>query len=386
MPGTVTSTWRGGYRDHDPAMRPLVLLTLAVGLSAATATAFDGRTVHGTLTPVGNDRIRIGTTELVLRDIDTLALGEGAAARSEGDFGILLRDGSWLPARSIAAAARPDHLSVACPFGTVELPLEIVVGWGDPEPPAATDSGDAVLVESGLLGGRLLGLRDGVLRFASALDPEPLALPITAVRAARLALAISRPQGLRLRLHTSPQHPPLDLVIVADGVALAAAPAVRLDTAMLGGTPLRIEGGRRSYLSDLQPATVHEDGMFGVVWPHARNAAIGGGPLLLHGTRFGKGLTVHSVASLGWRLDTGTDRLRAQVGIADQVTPEGDCVAVIRGDGRELWRARVRGGEMPRSLDLALTGVTTLELRVEAGERYDIGDHLVLADAQLIGR
>ncbi|MBN8527463.1 MAG: NPCBM/NEW2 domain-containing protein, partial [Planctomycetes bacterium] len=63
-----------------------------------------------------------------------------------------------------------------------------------------------------------------------------------------------------------------------------------------------------------------------------------------------------------------------------------DCIAVLAGDGRELWRARLRGGDAPRSIDLDLAGVKRLELRVEAGERHDIGDHVVLADAQLIRR
>lgn len=366
-------------------MRPLALLLIAVGLSAATATGFDGTRSAGLLAPAGDGRIRIGASELALADLDSVVLGEGPPARSEDGMGVLLRDGSWLPARAIAAGAAADRLSVRSPFGTVELPLELVAGWGDPEPPAADGGGDSVLVESGVLGGRLLGLRDGMLRFQSSLDPEPLALQVAAVRGARLGVAVQAPAGLRLRLQTAAQRPGLDLVVVdGGGIALAVAPQARLDAATLGAAPLRVEGGRRRYLSDLKPASVREDGMFGVVWPYARDSAIGNGPLLLAGTRYAKGLTVHSVATLGWKLDGAMARLRAQVGIADQVAPEGDCIAIIRGDGRELWRARVRGGEAVRSLDLDLAGVDALTLTVEAGEHHDIGDHLVLADAQLI--
>ncbi len=44
----------------------------------------------------------------------------------------------------------------------------------------------------------------------------------------------------------------------------------------------------------------------------------------------------------------------------------------------------MRGAEKPQPIDLDLTGVKQLELRVEYGARYDIADHFVLADAYLI--
>ncbi len=180
---------------------------------------------------------------------------------------------------------------VHSPFGDLELPLEAVAGWGDPEPPASEPGGDAVLVESGLLGGRVLGLSGGALRFQSRLDPEPLVLPVPTVRGLRLDGAIKRPAGARLRAQTSAQGAGLDLVLVEGGVALGAVPKAKLDAASLGGMALRIEGGRRTYLSDLKPSGVREDGMFGVVWPHVRDGAIGGGPIQLGGRRHAKGLT-----------------------------------------------------------------------------------------------
>jgi hypothetical protein len=189
-----------------------------------------------------------------------------------------------------------------------------------------------------------------------------------------------------VRLHALPPGVArgFDVVLTARGPALAIAPEALLDVRALAGVELRVEGGRRVYLSSLVPASVQEDGMFGVVWPHARDSAIGGGPLLLGGRRYGRGLTVHSVARLTWRLDAACIRLRAMAGIADGFAPEGDAVAILRGDGRELWRARLRGGDAPQAIDVDLSGLAVLELSVEAGERYDIGDHVVLADAQVI--
>lgn len=347
----------------------LCLCCCAAG-HAATVTGFDGR---------------VSTPERLpaLADIDSVVLGSGPVPLASGTLGVQLVDGSWLPAEAVVAGAKPDHLLVRGPFGALELPLEAVAGWGDP-PPAAPERGDAILVESGLLAGRVNGLRNGTLTFLSALDPEPLALPLEEIRGAHLGNPVRRPDGLRLRATTDPGRPGLDLIVAGDGLALAAVPAVRLDSAALGALVLRVEGGRRVYLSDLAPASSREEGMFGVVWPSTRDRALDGGPLRLAGVLRAKGLVVHSAAVLGWKLGGGYVRLRAEVGICDSVAPEGDCVAVLRGDGRELWRARVRGGEPVRRLDLDLAGIAALELAVETGERFDIGDHLVLADAQLI--
>lgn len=353
-----------------PAMRwALLAIICAAAAQAATVTGFDGRVVTSERLPP-------------LADIDCVVLGSGPVPMATGSLGVQLVDGSWLPAEAVVAGSRPDHLLVRGPFGALELPLEAVAAWGDPPPEPG--KGDAVLVASGLLAGRVNGLRDGTLSFLSALDPEPLALPLGEIRGARLGNAPRRPDGLRLRATVDPARPGLDLIVSDDAIALAAVPTVRLDRAALGCLVLRVEGGRRVYLSDLAPANVREEGMFGVVWPSARDRAISGGPLRLGGVLRAKGLVVHSAAVLGWKLDGGYARLRAEVGICDSVAPEGDCVAVLRGDGRELWRARVRGGEPVRRLDLDLAGVALLELAVETGERFDIGDHLVLADAQLI--
>lgn len=368
-------------------MRTVLLLLAAAVVAAATATGFDGHETSGPLGQAGDGRIRIGAQELVLADLDRLVLGDGPAARPAGGFGVLLADGSWLPATSIAAGTGRDSIAVDGPLGRIELPLAAIAGWGDPAPPPAGD-GDTVQVASGLLRGRVLGLRDGELAFASAIDPEPLKLKLAEIPAARIAMpAAAAGHGVYLGALIAPAQPPLRLLLGKGGPVLAAAPAVVIDAARLGNLPLRIEGGRRVYLSDLKPVKVREDGAFGVVWPWSADGAIGGGPLLLAGNRYAKGLTVHSAAELAWELDGATHvRLRALAGIADQVAPEGDCLTSLLADGRELWRVRVRGGEAPHPIDLDITGVKQLVLKVELGERQDIGDHLVLADAQLIRR
>jgi hypothetical protein len=354
-----------------------------VALSAATAIGFDGRQHSGRLEVLA-DSVRLDGLTLPLADLDSVVFDGTALPRTPGAFGVLLVDGSWLPARALSAAGS-DRLVVESAMGRLELPLEAVIGWGGPElPPVGTD--DALTVASGVLRGRLLGIADGRLRLQSALDPEPLLLAVGDVRAARLVNPTRRVVGPRLRLVGDPAAPALDLLLRPGAVVLAAAPQVAVDLAALVGQSLRVEGGRRIYLSDLRPAEVREEGHFGVVWPHVRDQALGGGPLLLGRVRHGKGLVVHAPALLAWRLEGGYTRLRAQVGISDEVAPEGDCVATLTGDGRVLWQARLRGGEPAVALDLPLSGIDRLELGLAIGERQDIGDHVVLGDAQLIRR
>jgi hypothetical protein len=180
-------------------------------------------------------------------------------------------------------------------------------------------------------------------------------------------------------------HPPLRLLPVpSGGVGLAAAPQTEVGKA-LTNVRWRVEGGRRVYLGDLAPDAVEEVGAFGVVWPWRKDSNLDGTPLRLGGVRYVRGVVVHSQAKLAWKLDGSYLRLRALVGIADVVADQGDCAAALIADGKTLWtRDRVKGGERPTALDLDLTGVKRLELRVDYGQRYDIGDHLALADAYLV--
>jgi hypothetical protein len=58
---------------------------------------------------------------------------------------------------------------------------------------------------------------------------------------------------------------------------------------------------------------------------------------------------------------------------------------VISGEGRELWRRTgIRGGQPAVAVAVDVVGVKNLIVTVDYGARYDIGDHLVLADAALI--
>lgn len=83
-------------------MRFLALVCCAAVGAAATATGFDGRSLDGPLAVGADGHLRIGATAISLADVDVLVLGTGPVPRCDGNLGVLLVDGSWLPATAIA--------------------------------------------------------------------------------------------------------------------------------------------------------------------------------------------------------------------------------------------------------------------------------------------
>lgn len=360
----------------------------ASGASAATVAPLEGPPlVAAAITLTADLVLGEGKPLLALRDVDWIEFAAPAKidplSVSNVALGIWLTDGSWLPVATVAAGGN-DIVRASSPFGTHDIPLSIISGWGTSETAPAGDGLDRVLVASGPIDCRVQGLRDGKLLLATTLDPEPLALELGEIQGLRLAQGIKRPTGFALLVTMDPNRPPVRLLSTATGLQLAASKQpVAIST--LGGLRVRVDGGRRAWLSDLTPVTVVEKGAFDVVWPWQRDQALDGGPLTLGGIRHAKGITVHSAATVTWTLGQRYVRLRSLIGIADAVAPEGDCPVTITGDGKPLWRTeRLRGGEAPVALDLDLRGVTSLSLDIALGERFDIGDHVMLADAYLI--
>jgi alpha-galactosidase len=110
-------------------------------------------------------------------------------------------------------------------------------------------------------------------------------------------------------------------------------------------------------------------------------------PLTLHGRTFASGFGTHSPGVLVIDLKGGTRRFTATVGIDDEV-PDGKGSAnfEVLGDHHKLlWRSGIRRrGQTPLSVDLDLTGVQQIILRVTtAGDGFEF-DHADWADARFV--
>lgn len=355
----------------------LLVLVAVITWAADTVVLLDGSSRSGPVTWRDGERLAIGGAEVALTDVDQIQLA--GPAPSAGELGLWLVDGSWLPCTALAPSA-DDTILAQTSLGELVLPLAAVRGWGPTLPSAGP--ADRLVVVSGTYDGRVRGIRDGQVVFVSEALGE-LAVDLADCLGLRLGGSDRVPAVLRVLAELDPAHLPVAL-LPGEQPRLLAAPTVTLP-AWPTGVPLRIEGGRRVYLSDLTPILVEEKGAFGRVWPHRRDRNLDGGPILLDGQRYAKGVSMHSQARLRWQLQRRFVRFTTVIGIADEVGFEGDCPVIISGDGRELWRRDALTGRDPAErLALDVSGIDVLEIRVDFGDRYDIGDRVTLGGAALI--
>ncbi|HYE04944.1 MAG TPA: NPCBM/NEW2 domain-containing protein [Planctomycetota bacterium] len=380
-------------------MRTLVLAGLCVAASLALgedgaptdvdegATTFAGQSLVGAIAFQGK-AMTVGGQSVALADVDRITVvGDAASSSLAAPVGVWLVDGGWVPCSTPTPGSQPDTIAVTTPYGTIELPLGEVLGWGpraDDRPGDAPPTGDRVVLaaEGGTtIDGSVLGVGPAGLTMKTSLGE--IDVPLDGIARLRLGLPASPPKGLHLTVALDPTRPPCAFAPERPLRLRAAKDAVLTPPAQ--GWRLRVEGGRRVYLSALKPSAQEESGAFGTTWPWQRDSDLDGGPLLLAGVRHARGLVLHSRGRLTWDLAGGYTSLRGLIGISDLVDGEGDCAVTLSGDGKPLWqRESVRGGEAPHAVEVGLDGVRTLELLVEFGARYDIGDHLAFADAYLV--
>lgn len=152
----------------------------------------------------------------------------------------------------------------------------------------------------------------------------------------------------------------------------------RGNTLYLGGlAPLSVEW--TPYL-----ASAKEPASRGTIVALRRDQSLEGGPLMLGGKSYLRGLALHSRSTVVYRLDDRFERFQAIVGIDDRVRPNGHVHLVLRGDDRVLFETDVAGADAPKPLDVPLGGARRLTILVDFGNDMDIADHLDLAEARVV--
>jgi len=200
---------------------------------------------------------------------------------------------------------------------------------------------------------------------------------------------------------------PFCQVDLRDGTVLAASDLRiadgKLQCTTTAGVALQVEfaqvvrldfrAGRLVYLSDLQPELVEWTPYFPTRQHLAAVEAFfrpemdrgwHGGPLLLAGRQYQKGLALHSRSRLVWHLGGEYRRLLATAGIDDRVRPGGSVQLVIRGDGKVLLDRKITGSDPPVPVELDVSGVERLAVEVDFADQFDLGDYLDLCEARLI--
>ncbi|MEX2174436.1 MAG: NPCBM/NEW2 domain-containing protein [Pirellulaceae bacterium] len=154
--------------------------------------------------------------------------------------------------------------------------------------------------------------------------------------------------------------------------------------------------GNVALLSELAPDTgdgepivsLQPGGMtakFGRIFQVSSLPPLGADGFRIGGKRYASGLSLHSPATLVYRVPAGFHKLHAVAGVDDSIVTPGQFVFQILGDGKELFRHAFGDPESrgPVLIDLDLTGVRRISIVVDPADGQDIGDQLNLCDARL---
>jgi hypothetical protein len=154
--------------------------------------------------------------------------------------------------------------------------------------------------------------------------------------------------------------------------------------------------GNVFFLADLEPDTGAGDPVvslqpaamsfkFGRVFGVRSGPPLGATHFQIGGKRYDGGISLHSPASIVYRVPEGVRWLRAEAGVDDSVVVPGHFDLVVLGDGKELFRHTFQGADErgPVPLDLDVSGVRRITIVLDPADGLDIGDQLDLCDARM---
>ena len=321
--------------------------------------------------------------------------GGGAAVRLAGDDVLLLSD-IWNEVRLPRTLVRGIVFAQQNRVEEREKLVEQLENERAPDPSlngTANASADVVTLTNGnRLSGKLTELERGSLAIETLGDVAKLPL--------------SRVDAIRLRNNRDPSAVGRQglLIGVRDGSEIHAKTiraddkelAVKLDggLSLKGGdmndvVAIQLRDNSIAYLSDLDGADYRNVPYLTVNWPFMRDKNVLGGPLVVRGRRYWKGIGMHSAVRLTFKLDRDYRRFDAAAALDDSAKGRGSVTfgAYVQRDGKwaEAFKTGiVRGGDAPQPVSIDLRGAKGLTLTVDFADRGDELDHAVWLDARLV--
>jgi alpha-galactosidase len=111
--------------------------------------------------------------------------------------------------------------------------------------------------------------------------------------------------------------------------------------------------------------------------------SVQGKPLRMQGKTYDRGVGSHAAGSFYVELDGNTKRFQTSVGVDNNSNGPGTISVTLVGDGKVLFRSPVlKNGEAPAVIDLDLTNVKLLAVRMDDGGDNPNFDHVDWADAK----
>src|SRR6266853_3288251 len=109
---------------------------------------------------------------------------------------------------------------------------------------------------------------------------------------------------------------------------------------------------------------------------------VAGKPISIGGKQFTRGVGTHAESCLRVDLGGKASRFFAEVGLDDSAGGQGSVEFIVSGDGKILWRSGLlTGGKAPLPVDVNVSGVRVLALRVTDGGDGSGSDHADWGDA-----
>jgi len=404
-----------------------MVLIMAAGPNEVTVTPLRGEPVSGRLLALSEQQVQVeaagGPQTFAAQQLQTLQFSPSSpppADIAESSIAVRLVDGSTLSANAFRVA-KGQATAEMPPAAKVEFPARLIHSvrlvkqdavvqkqWQEILERAAT--GDMLVVRKMTAGGGAGGTEatavaldhlQGILRDVS---DEAVAFEFDGQR---LDVPRKKVEGV-VYIHP-PGALPAALCRVADAsgstwnvrslrwdngsLQLVTAAGVQTVLPAAGPTKIDYSTGSLAYLSDLPPEVSEWQPYIESVavadaltrWFQPRsNSSIYGGPLMLDGQSYDRGLSLHSRTLVAYRLTEDYQHLLATVGIEDRFRSTGNVRLVISGDKGPLFEKMIRGRDEPLELDVDVRGVRRLQILVDYGDdQSDAGDHLNLCNARL---
>jgi len=138
-------------------------------------------------------------------------------------------------------------------------------------------------------------------------------------------------------------------------------------------------------LSRRTPADVNYTPFLSSIPPWQADNNVTGTPMQMAKGRYLTGIGVHSRTSITWPLEEGDSRFLADIGIDDSTNGGGNVTfTVLLDDDIAFESGPVPGGELPRLINVDLTGKKTLTLLVDFGAGGDVLDRADWGNAVIV--
>lgn len=142
--------------------------------------------------------------------------------------------------------------------------------------------------------------------------------------------------------------------------------------------------GSSVYLSDIKESEYVFEPYFDAAWPFALDGNVAGHDLLLAGSAYDKGVSMHSHSRLTYRLPGAFTRFETLVGLDGKDGREGAVRVRVLADGKALLDRALTSQDGAVPVSLSLKGVRELTLEVDFGRDGDVRDVVDWVDARLV--